>query len=137
MYIVFGNEIVDSEEIKQIIEQESAFRVDKDMSKGSKREDTLAFQVSVPIEVLNNIIKEEYDIEDMESEDLFDEYMTLTDELGVELEELMPEGAIINTRAYKWDNSEDVIRGIVVVAHEELGEMKLMDITKRLLTQAD
>ena len=137
MYIVFGNEIVDSEEIKQIIEQESPFTVDKDMSKGSKREDTLAFQVSISVEELNNIIKEEYDIEDMESEDLFDEYMTLTDEIGVELEELMPEGAILNTRSYKWDNSEDVIRAVVVVAHEELGEMKLMDITKRLLTQVD
>lgn len=137
MYIVFGNEIVDSEEIKQIIEQESPFTVDKDMSKGSKREDTLAFQVSISVEELNNMIKEEYDIEDMESEDLFDEYMTLTDEIGVELEELMPEGAILNTRSYKWDNSEDVIRAVVVVAHEELGEMKLMDITKRLLTQAD
>ena len=30
----------------------------------------------------------------MENEDLFDEYMTLTDEIGVDLEELMPEGAI-------------------------------------------
>lgn len=137
MYIVFGNEIVDSEEIKQIIEQETFFKVDKDLSKGSKREDTLAFQVSVSIEELNNLLKEEYDVEDMENEDLFDEYMTLADEIGVELEELMPEGAILNTRSYKWDNSEDVIRAIVVVAHEELGELKLMDITKRLLSQVD
>lgn len=137
MYIVFGNEIIDSEEIKAIIEQESPFRVDKDMSKGSKREDTLAYQVSISIEVLNNILKEEYEIEEMDNEELFDEYMTLTDEIGVELEELMPEGAILNSRSYKWDNSEDVIRAVVVVAHEELGEMKVMDITKRLLTQVD
>ena len=58
MYILFGNEIVDSEEIKSLIENESPFRVDKDLSKGSKREDTIAFQISVDIEELNEIIKE-------------------------------------------------------------------------------
>lgn len=137
MYILFGNEIVDSEEIKELIEGETPFRVDKDLSKGSKREDTLAFQVSIDIEELNNIIKEEYDLEEMETEDLFDEYMSLTDEIGVDLEELMPDGAILNARSYKWDNSDNRIKAVVVIAHEELGELKLMDITKRLLTQVD
>lgn len=137
MYILFGNEIVDSEEIKEIIEGETPFRVDKDLSKGSKREDTLAFQVSIDVEELNNIIREEYDLNEMESEDLFDEYMTLSDEIGVDLEELMPEGAILNARSYKWDNSDNRIKSVVVIAHEELGELKLMDITKRLLTQVD
>lgn len=137
MYILFGNEIVDSEEIKEIIEGETPFRVDKDLSKGSKREDTLAFQVSIDVEELNNIIREEYDLNEMESEDLFDEYMTLSDEIGVDLEELMPDGAILNARSYKWDNSDNRIKSVVVIAHEELGELKLMDITKRLLTQVD
>lgn len=137
MYILFGNEIVDSEEIKGLIEGETPFRVDKDLSKGSKREDTLAFQVSIDVEELNNIIKEEYDLGEMEAEDLFDEYMSLTDEIGVDLEELMPDGAILNARSYKWDNSDNTIKAVVVIAHEELGELKLMDITKRLLTQVD
>ncbi|MGL5754380.1 MAG: hypothetical protein ACRCYC_03550 [Paraclostridium sp.] len=137
MYILFGNEIVDSEEIKAIIEEETPFRVDKDLSKGSKREDILAFQVSIDVEELNNIIKEEYELNEMESDDLFDEYMTLTDEIGVDLEELVPEGAILNTRSYKWDNSENRIKAVVAIAHEELGEIKLMDITKRLLSQVD
>ncbi|KKY01975.1 hypothetical protein VN21_05670 [Paraclostridium benzoelyticum] len=137
MYILFGNEIVDSEEIKSLIENESPFRVDKDLSKGSKREDTIAFQISVDIEELNGIIKEEYELSEMETEDLFDEYMTLTDEIGVDLEELMPEGAILNARSYKWDNSEDRIKAVVAITHEEVGEMKLRDITKRLLSQVD
>lgn len=137
MYILFGNEIVDSEEIKSLIENESPFRVDKDLSKGSKREDTIAFQISVDIEELNGIIKEEYELSEMETEDLFDEYMTLTDEIGVDLEELMPEGAILNVRSYKWDNSEDRIKAVVAITHEEVGEMKLRDITKRLLSQVD
>ncbi|MEG1411867.1 MAG: hypothetical protein RSD36_18710 [Terrisporobacter sp.] len=137
MYILFGNEIVDSEEIKAMIEEETPFRVDKDLSKGSKREDILAFQVSIDVEELNNIIKEEYELNEMESDDLFDEYMTLTDEIGVDLEELVPEGAILNARSYKWDNSENRIKAVVAIAHEELGEIKLMDITKRLLSQVD
>ena len=58
------------------------------MSKGSKREDTLAYQVSISIEELNDIIKENYQIDDLENEDLFDEYMILSDELAVQLEEL-------------------------------------------------
>lgn len=137
MYILFGNEIVDSEEIKSLIENESPFRVDKDLSKGSKREDTIAFQISVDIEELNEIIKEEYELSEMETEDLFDEYMTLADEIGVDLEELMPEGAILNVRSYKWDNSEDRIKAVVAITYEEVGEMKLRDITKRLLSQVD
>ena len=137
MYILFGNEIVDSEEIKSLIVNTSPFRVDKDLSKGSKREDTIAFQISIDIQKLNEIIKEEYELSEMQTEDLFDEYMILTDELGVDLEELMPEGAILNVRSYKWDNSEDRIKAVVAITHEEIGEMKLRDITKRLLNQVD
>ncbi|CEH36079.1 hypothetical protein [Romboutsia lituseburensis] len=137
MYIVFGNEIIDSSEIKDMIESNSNFKVDKDMTKGTKREDALAYQISISIDELNQIIKEEYEIEELESEDLFDEYMTLSDELAMELEELMPEEVIMNARAYKWDNSEDRIRVIIAMAHSELGELKVSDLTKRLLSQVD
>lgn len=137
MYIVFGNEIIDSSEIKDMIESNSNFKVDKDMTKGTKREDALAYQISISIDELNQIIKEEYEIEELESEDLFDEYMTLSDELAMELEELMPEEVIMNARAYKWDNSEDRIRVIIAMAHSELGELKISDLTKRLLSQVD
>ena len=137
MYIVFGNEIIDSSEIKDMIESNSNFKVDKDMTKGTKREDALAYQISISIDELNQIIKEEYEIEGLESEDLFDEYMTLSDELAMELEELMPEEVIMNARSYKWDNSEDRIRVVIAMAHSELGELKVSDLTKRLLSQVD
>ena len=65
MYIVFGNEIVDSNEIKLLIEDNSEFRVDKDMTKGTKREDTVAFQVSIRYRELNEIIKENYELEEI------------------------------------------------------------------------
>ena len=69
--------------------------------------------------------------------ELFDEYMTLSDELAMELEEYMPEDIIINARAYKWDNSDNTIKLVLAMAHLELGELKLSDITRRLLTQVD
>ena len=137
MYIVFGNEIIDSSEIKDIIEVNSNFTVEKDLTKGSKREDTLAYQISIDRNLLNEIIKENYELEDLEEEDLFDEYMTLSDELAMDLEEYMPEDVILNARAYKWDNSDDTIKLVLAMAHLELGELKLSDITRRLLTQVD
>ena len=59
MYIVFGNEIIDSSEIKDIIENNSDFNVEKDLTKGSKREDTLAYQISINVDLLNEVIKTE------------------------------------------------------------------------------
>lgn len=137
MYIVFGNEIMDSEEIKEIIEQNSDFVVEKDLTKGSKREDILAYQMSIDREELDSILKETYEEEELENEDLFDEYMTIADELAMQLEELMPEEVIINARAYKWDNSDDSIKVVVAMSHLELGELKLSDVTRRLLSQVD
>ena len=137
MYIVFGNEIVDSEEIKDTIEYNSDFVVEKDLTKGSKREDTLAYKISIDVDNLNKIVKESYNIEDIDEEELFDEYMTIAEELAISLEEYMPEDVIMNTRAYKWDNSDDTVKVVVAMAHYELGELKLSDITKRLLSQVD
>ena len=137
MYIVFGNEIIDSGEIKDMIEANSSFIVEKDLTKGSKREDTLAYQMSISIEELNEVLKENYELDEIDSEELFDEYMTIADELAMELEEIMPEDVIMNARAYKWDNSDDSIKVVVAMAHLELGELKIADITKRLLAQVD
>ena len=137
MYIVFGNEIIDSSEVADIIEGNSNFTVEKDMTKGSKREDTLAYQISISVDTLNEILKENFELEEIDSEDLFDEYMTIADELAMELEEFMPEDVIMNARAYKWDNSDNTIKLVLAMAHLELGELKLSDITRRLLTQVD
>jgi len=137
LYIVFGNEIVDSEEIKDTIQYNSDFVVEKDLTKGSKREDTLAYKISIDVDNLNKIVKESYNIEDIDEEELFDEYMTIAEELAISLEEYMPEDVIMNTRAYKWDNSDDTVKVVVAMAHYELGELKLSDITKRLLSQVD
>ena len=53
MYIAFGNRVLDSNDIKNIIEENTEFKVIKDMSKGSKREDIVAFNLSLDIYTLN------------------------------------------------------------------------------------
>ena len=137
MYIVFGNEIIDSSEIKDIIENNSDFNVEKDLTKGSKREDTLAYQISIDVALLNEVIKESYELDSIDEEELFDEYMTLSDELAMELEEYMPEDIIINARAYKWDNSANVIKTVFAMTYIGIGQLKLNDVSRRLLNELD
>ena len=55
MYIAFGRKVVDTEEMKNEIEKNSEFKVLKDMSKGTKREDTFAYNLSISIDILNEI----------------------------------------------------------------------------------
>ena len=86
MYIAFGNRVIDSNDIKKIIEENTEFKVIKDMSKGSKREDIVAFNLSLSIDVLNEEIKDDMDISEADEDTLFEEYMAFTEELGFELE---------------------------------------------------
>lgn len=142
MYIVFGNEVMDSKEMKEKIELESEFKVVKDMSKGSKREDVLAYNLSISVDVLYEIIQEDQDLDEMAEEeltedDLFDEYLTVAEELATDLEEILPDEAIFDIRAYKWDKSDNDIKLVIAIAHEELGESKLSNVMKVLLKQIE
>lgn len=137
MYIVFGNKIVDSKEIKETIEKNTEFTVVKDMSKGSKREDILAFNLSVDINTLNNIMEEECSGTELSDDDLFEEYLTLAEEIATDIEEYIPEEAILDIRAYKWDQSDNDIKLIIAITHENIGELKLRDVMKRLIKQVE
>ncbi|MGL5380861.1 hypothetical protein [Clostridium sp.] len=137
MYIAFGNRVLDSEEVKGSIENNSEFKVIKDMSKGSKREDILAYNLSVDVSILNEILKEDYDPSELSEDELFDEYLTLAEEIATDMEEFMPEDSILDIKSYKWDPSDNDIKLVIVIAHEELGEVKLKDLMKRLLKQVE
>ncbi len=137
MYIAFGRKVVDTEEIKNEIEKGSEFKVLKDMSKGTKREDTFAYNLSISIDILNEIISDDYDINDLSEDELFDEYMSLSEELATDMEELLPEDSIIDVKAYKWDLSDNDIRVIIAGVNEEVGEGKLKDVMRRLITQLE
>lgn len=137
MYIIFGEEIVDSEEIKQIIEENSDFTVDRDMCKGTKREDIVAFQLSIPVNILNEELKEEYDLNEISEEELFEEYISLSEEMAIELQDFMPKHSLVNSISYKWDNSANVIKTVFTMAYIGLGQLKLNDVSRRLLNELD
>ncbi|WP_300383338.1 hypothetical protein [Clostridium sp.] len=137
MYLAFGKRVLDSEELKKIIEEKSEFKVVKDMSKGTKREDTVAYNLSIKIEVLRGIMEEDYNLDEIEEEDLFDEYLSLSEELATDLEEFFDEESLIDIKAYKWDESDDDIKLVIAATHESTGEGKLKDVMRRLLTQVE
>lgn len=137
MYIAFGNRVIDSNDIKKIIEENTEFKVIKDMSKGSKREDVVAFNLSVDVEILKEELSENYNLDVLDEDTLFDEYMATAEEIGYEIEEYLPEDAVVKFQAYKWDPSDNDIKAVIVIVNEELGERKAMDIVKRLLTQVE
>lgn len=137
MYIIFGEEIVDSQEIKETIEANSDFTVDRDMSKGTKREDVVAYQLSIPVEVLNKELEEDYNLDEISEEDLFGEYITLSEEKALELQDVMPKHSLVNSISYKWDNSANVIKTVFTVAYIGLGQLKLNDVSRRLLNELD
>lgn len=140
MYIPFGNEILNEKDISEIIESKTDFKVIKDMTKGTKREDMHAFCLGVNISILNEIISEEYEdfnIEEIEEDDLFDEYLALSEEMALDMEEYLPEKAVIDAKAYKWDTSSNDIRIIVIVTSDDVDERKVRDVMKRLLTQSE
>ncbi|MCB2296275.1 hypothetical protein [Clostridium tagluense] len=137
MYVEFNNKIVASEDIKNIIEKSTEFKVVKDMSKGTKREDTLAFNLSVDINTLNDLMEEECDLNELTEDDLFEEYLSLAEEIAMDIEEYVPEGAIMDIKSYKWDKSDNTIKLIIIIAPEDLYEVKLRDIMKKLITQVE
>ncbi|SFB10809.1 hypothetical protein [Clostridium frigidicarnis] len=137
MYVVFGNKVIDSKEIKETIEKNTEFKILKDMSKGSKREDIVAFNISVNIDILNEMLEEEFDLNELTEDELFEEYLTLAEEIATDIEEYLPEESILDIKSYKWDPSDNDIKLVMALTHEEVGEGKLKDVMKRLVTQVE
>ncbi|GAA0069497.1 hypothetical protein UT300003_10200 [Clostridium sardiniense] len=137
MYIVFGKKILDTKEIGENIEENTEFKVLKDMSKGTKREDVCAYNLSISVELLNEEIDSSYNIEELDEDTLFEEYMAIAEEIAMEIEEFLPEESKVRFVTYKWDLSDNDVRGILVVGNDEITENKMMDVLKRLLTQVE
>lgn len=137
MYVEFNNEIVDSKDIKEIIEKNTEFKVLKDMSKGSRRDDILAYNLSVDINTLIELMEEDCNISELSEDELFEEYLSLAEEIAMDIEEYVPEGAILDIKAYKWDPSDNDIKLVIIIAPEDVFEVKLRDIMKRLITQVE
>lgn len=136
MYIVFDNEIIDTKDIRNVIEKNTPFRVLKDMSKGTKREDLAAYNVGISISILNEEL-EGLNIDDINEEDLFEEYLATAEESAMEIEEYIKEGSKMRFASYSWDKSDNEVRGIIIIGDSQIKDAKMLDILKRLLKQVE
>jgi len=137
MNVEFNNEMVDSKDIKATIENKTEFTVVKDMSRGSKRDDILAFNLSVEINTLNDLMEGECNLDELTEDELFEEYLSLAEEIAMDIEEYVPEGAILDIKAYKWDKSDDAIKLVIIIATDDTTDLKLKDIMRKLITQVE
>ncbi|MGG5460635.1 hypothetical protein [Clostridium sp. B9] len=137
MYVAFGNRVLDSQEIKRDIEQNTDAKVVSDLCKSSKREDIVAYKLSIDMEILRGLIKENMQLKELNDEELFEDYLDLAEEVSGLIFEYMPDDAVLDIRSYKWDMVDDDVKLIMVMAHEDLGMAKVNDVMKRLLRQVD
>ena len=137
MYVEFNSTAVESKDIKETIEKNTEFKVLKDMSKGSKREDILAYNLSIDIKTLNDLLEGETNLKDLTEDELFEEYLSLAEEIAMDIEEDVPDGAVLDIKAYKWDKSDDGIRLVIIIAPEDTTDLKLKDIMRKLITQVE
>ncbi|KDR94481.1 hypothetical protein SAMN02745945_02930 [Peptoclostridium litorale DSM 5388] len=130
MYFVFGNEVLDSAELAKNIEEGTKLRLVCDLTKSTKREDTGAFLFRLSA---NEICCE--DINEMAYEDKVDALMKKADEYSNEALKMLPEQARYKIFSFRYDEVENDIEIILVMAHLELGEKKLFDVLNRMLKQ--
>ncbi|KGF15191.1 hypothetical protein HMPREF1639_01230 [Peptostreptococcus sp. MV1] len=133
MYVLFRNDLISSDDIKKEIEEKSLFRVETDLTKATKREDVMAFKLSIATQDLEADIK--FDWEDDELvERLFSKAQSLTREFLA----FFPKYTIQASSTYKWDEIEDRIHLVVVIANIDIKMKKLeLDILKRMMKQVD
>lgn len=135
MYVNFYTQVIDTDEIKDIIEKESDYRVLRNLTKATKREDMVAYELGISVQTIKTILEEDIDITGCSEDELFDEYLNMAEEMATDLSEFMPDDAYMDVRAYTIDEVDNTIKLIMALAPEELGELKLADVMKRLLKQ--
>ncbi|WAW14961.1 hypothetical protein [Peptostreptococcus equinus] len=133
MFVVFRDELVDSDEIRKTIEQDTLFKVETDLTKASKREDVMAFKLSIETKKIDD--KKRLNWEDDESVDYFFEK---AESLTSDFLTMFPRYTVQASRAYKWDELDDTVKLVVVIANIDIKLKKLkLDILPRMLKQVD
>lgn len=131
MYQMLADTVYDSEEILKLIEGSTSFTVKEDMTKRTKREDALAYKLSITAEKLDPDAGKY--IEDEEKINLL---MEKSDELlKSELNNLKLEFTIIQSYSYTYDEVTNEILSVMAIMHLQNGRRKLPDVIKRLLSQ--
>lgn len=133
MYVVFRDELENSEEIGRLIEKHTKFKVITDLSKSTKRDDVMSFKLSIPTSKVD--IEDDFD---WDNEDVVNSYFSYCEELTSEFLDFFPKYTIQASMAYKWDEVDDEIYLVVVISNIDLTYRKLsLDILPRMIKQVD
>ncbi|ABR46279.1 conserved hypothetical protein [Alkaliphilus metalliredigens QYMF] len=136
-YVLVKEKMIDSEEILKSIEEEFSFKKIKDITSGSKRDDTLIYQIIHDVKQLKKEIEAEGEMGQTEEEELIEELMSVADEKVVIIEEVIPEGLIAYGYSYHYDEGLEEIKSIFIASDESIGELRLRDIADRVLRSID
>ena len=133
MYVVFGDEVLDSNEIIDLFNNESDFIVETDLTKSTKREDVIALKLRIGVEDIYSDSKF-----DQYNEDIFEEYLDNAEEMITDFTDInFDYKKRFVTSAYKWEELNNSIYLIVALSEISLPLLKLNDVLNRLLKQND
>ena len=133
MYVLFREDLISSDDIKNEIQEKTLFKVETDLTKATKREDVMAFKLSIPTQYLVPGVKFDWDDNKL-LEDLFSKAQALTKNFLA----FFTKYTIQASSAYKCDEMEDRIYLVVVIANIDIRMKKLeLDILKRMMKQVD
>ena len=133
MYVVFGDEVLDSNEVIALFNNESDFFVETDLTKSTKREDVIALKLKINIEDIYSDSKF-----DQYNEEIFEEYLDNAEEIITEFVEInFDYKKRFVTSAYKWEELDNSIYLIAAFSDISLPLLKLNDVLNRLLKQND
>ncbi len=133
MYVIFRDDLINSDEIKDIINKETDFKVITDLTKATKREDVMSFKLSIPVKKID--ADSEFNWDD---DDSVNEYFGKAELKTKNFLKFFPKYTIQSSMAYKWDEIENSIYLVVVIANIDITMKKLeLDILKRMMKQVD
>lgn len=133
MYVIFRDEMIDSEDIIEKINKSTNFKVITDLTKATKREDVMSFKMAIPVEKLG-----ENTIFDWENEELVNELFSKTESLTRDILDFFPKYTVEASSAYKWEELDNSIYIVIVIANIDIKLKKLkLDILPRMMKQVD
>lgn len=133
MYVIFRDEMIDSEDIIEKINKSTNFKVITDLTKATKREDVMSFKMAIPVEKLV-----ESTIFDWENEELVNKLFSKTESLTRDILDFFPKYTVEGSSAYKWEELDNSIYIVIVIANIDIKLKKLkLDILPRMMKQVD
>lgn len=133
MYKLLGNTVIDTEELKANIENNTKLIVREDLSNATKREDAVGFRLELDIRNLGYDENLKY-----EDADVMDQLMTKSDEYAkTQLKgviETFEQYLDFEVYSYSFDEVSCSSLLVLAVMNRDNSYRKLRDVIKRLLT---